>query len=398
MAYRPTSPAEGTAKILSSNIHTMTADKNLRVRSLTIALVGPTAVALAAYNKYTCTLLIWVFFFFGMLEWSGIKRHIKVALLMNCSSSSSSSSSCNNNNKNRDHEEGCKSLPKDYATPVAPHNMVVIIKTVLSSCVAIAACTGSEGFLLFLTLYLLVWTLLTLCGQHSLDMKVCQAKLSMNSIGPTEVIDQAPLPSTETVRLNLVQSFLREEFRMIAERQPTELLLNFCLEYFGFVWITGVTYPLLIYDSYDVGRSWILASLVGNFAVDIMALLVGRALRGRTRPLCLAISPQKSMEGAVAGVIANAVVFASIIYFTCRSSNEVTSHWNTFPVNLVVGLILGLMGVVGDLLQSLLKRTARVKDSGFMMPGHGGVLDRIDGLLIVFPTMFFCFRVIQALP
>ncbi|RNF10963.1 phosphatidate cytidylyltransferase-like protein [Trypanosoma rangeli] len=369
-------------RIVSTNIYTMKRDTNLFIRATTIAFVGPTAVALAAYSKYTCALLIWCFFFFGMLEWSGIKRHIKVALL-------------------RDNGQGIndvvhEDLPKEYAAPVAPHNTLIITKTLVSSLIIVAACMGVDGFLLFGAFYFLGLTIFTLCGQCRIDLGSFICRQTMNDlVTQAKLNEQAVLCPDRSV--NIVRSlFLKEELRVMDEKQTSELLLNLCLEYFGFVWIAGVVYPILAYDIDDSGRPWILAALVSNFSVDIVAMLVGRSMKGMTHPLREAISPKKSIEGAVLGVIAGAGVFVLLLHLA-RGGGTLAQSWGLSLLYLIVGVLLGVMGVMGDLLQSLLKRTARVKDSGHLMPGHGGVLDRIDGLLVVFPTMYCCMRVIELL-
>ncbi|RNF25737.1 phosphatidate cytidylyltransferase-like protein [Trypanosoma conorhini] len=368
--------------IVSTNIYTMKRDTNLLVRTITIALVGPTAVVLAAYSKYTCALLVWFFFFFGMLEWSGIMRHIKVALLQD--------------SEHRRNEVADEALPKEYAAPVTPHTAVVIVKTFVSSLIAFAACMGVDVFLLFGTFYFLGWTLFTLWGQNGLEKGSFLGRRRMNNVVAQVKLVKQFLLSLNKSGSTISPLFLKEELRLMADKQPSETSLNFCLEYFGFVWIAGVTYPILAYDMDDSGRPWILASLVSNFAVDIVAMLVGRAMKGMTHPLQETISPKKSIEGAVLGVISGAVIFVLILRSACGGC-VLAQSWGSALLYFVVGVLLGMMGVVGDLLQSLLKRTARVKDSGYLMPGHGGVLDRIDGLLVVFPTMYCCMRVIQLL-
>jgi phosphatidate cytidylyltransferase len=91
------------------------------------------------------------------------------------------------------------------------------------------------------------------------------------------------------------------------------------------------------------------------------------------------ISPNKSQEGAIAGILASMVVGA------------VSFQWfglGNWKLGLLAGAVIGLAGQIGDLAESLMKRQAGVKDSGSLVPGHGGVLDRIDALLFAFPAGF----------
>jgi phosphatidate cytidylyltransferase len=106
----------------------------------------------------------------------------------------------------------------------------------------------------------------------------------------------------------------------------------------------------------------------------------GRAF-GRT-PLAPAISPKKTVEGAVCGVIATLVATPLLGEVLVPALGLSLVAW------LVLGVLLTGMGIAGDLFESLLKRSAGVKDSSALLPGHGGILDRIDALLFVFPTYY----------
>lgn len=98
------------------------------------------------------------------------------------------------------------------------------------------------------------------------------------------------------------------------------------------------------------------------------------------RPLAPAISPKKTIEGAVGGVILGTLVFAIVgAWWLARVPP---------PLRVVVGLAIVLAGIAGDLFESMLKRSAGVKDSSSIIPGHGGVLDRIDALLFAAPVYY----------
>lgn len=91
------------------------------------------------------------------------------------------------------------------------------------------------------------------------------------------------------------------------------------------------------------------------------------------------ISPKKTWEGSIGGaILTTAIAYIISIYFTSLSS----THW------IVVGLIIVVFGGLGDLVESMLKRSLKVKDSGNILPGHGGILDRFDGLLIGAPFVY----------
>lgn len=119
-----------------------------------------------------------------------------------------------------------------------------------------------------------------------------------------------------------------------------------------------------------------LMALVPVWAGDVAAIFAGRAF-GK-HPLAPRISPKKTVEGAVANLLA--AVLAAWLLGRLLGLPDARS--------LGAGLAVGLLGQAGDLFESWLKRRAGVKDSGTLLPGHGGVLDRFNSLLLVAPAVF----------
>lgn len=109
---------------------------------------------------------------------------------------------------------------------------------------------------------------------------------------------------------------------------------------------------------------------------DTMAYIIG-SLIGKT-PLS-SISPKKTWEGTISGILICVVVMTSVSYLL---------HWLFYTQALTISLIAAVAGNLGDLLESKLKRMANVKDSGNIMPGHGGFLDRFDSLLVAAPLVW----------
>ena len=112
---------------------------------------------------------------------------------------------------------------------------------------------------------------------------------------------------------------------------------------------------------------------------DTMAYIVG-SLIGKT-PLT-AISPKKTWEGTIGGIILCVTVVTITCGYTFLLNQFHFIHW------LMISLIASVAGTFGDLFESKLKRLAGIKDSGNMMPGHGGFLDRFDSLLIATPFVW----------
>ncbi|MFH1833940.1 MAG: phosphatidate cytidylyltransferase [bacterium] len=139
---------------------------------------------------------------------------------------------------------------------------------------------------------------------------------------------------------------------------------------FGTLWVAaGFAYVLLLRDLVH-GMALTILVLACTILSDTFAFFVGRAI-GR-RPMAPRISPNKSVEGALGGLV-GAIVAALIV--------KIYSPWLPTREAIVLGLIVGVVGQWGDLFESAVKRDFRVKDSGRILPGHGGILDRFDSLL-----------------
>lgn len=148
---------------------------------------------------------------------------------------------------------------------------------------------------------------------------------------------------------------------------------------FGLLYLPVLLGHLVPLRLLDQGQRWIFLTLIVVMACDSFAYFVGRKI-GK-RKLYRAVSPNKSVEGAVGGLV-GAVLAVLIVKMTFLPIIGLLD-------GLVIGLVLGVAGQIGDLFESLLKRACRVKDSGTMIPGHGGLLDRLDSLLFAFPLVFY---------
>ena len=129
------------------------------------------------------------------------------------------------------------------------------------------------------------------------------------------------------------------------------------------------------------GAQWLLFALVLVWAADSGAYFVGRRF-GR-HPLAQTISPNKTSEGAFGGVLAGLIVASGWSWFTVAAVHHVLRMQ-------LLAIITVAVSIIGDLFESLLKRQAGMKDSGHLIPGHGGVLDRIDGVLAALPIFALC--------
>ena len=140
------------------------------------------------------------------------------------------------------------------------------------------------------------------------------------------------------------------------------------------LWLMLFVVVVMQLHAHQHGVAFIAGACVGIWVSDIAAYFTGRAL-GK-RKLCPAVSPGKTWEGFAGGVLGGVISAALVWVF-----------WAEVPLFLAIALALLLVvsGVIGDLAESALKRVVGVKDSGNMLPGHGGLLDRIDALLPALP-------------
>lgn len=157
--------------------------------------------------------------------------------------------------------------------------------------------------------------------------------------------------------------------------------------FLGWAWtVAGILYvgwllSYLVALRLEAGRNWVFFALFVTFGADSAAFFVGRAL-GRHQ-LAPRVSPKKTWEGAIAGVFGAMVVSLFFIFLTPLS----------LPIGygqvLFLALLVSVFGQFGDLTKSLLKRNVGVKDSGTLLPGHGGALDRVDSVLFTGVVVYF---------
>jgi phosphatidate cytidylyltransferase len=141
---------------------------------------------------------------------------------------------------------------------------------------------------------------------------------------------------------------------------------------FGVSYIGGLLATLALLHG-SPGPAWVALAIAVTFGNDTGAYFVGRAF-GRHK-LAPALSPGKTVEGALGGLVASLTVtfVAGWVFMPTLTTYD----------RVMIGLVSSVVGPAGDLVESLIKRAAGVKDSGRCIPGHGGVLDRIDALLFV---------------
>ncbi|MHB1345289.1 MAG: phosphatidate cytidylyltransferase [Thermoleophilia bacterium] len=141
---------------------------------------------------------------------------------------------------------------------------------------------------------------------------------------------------------------------------------------FGLFWVVTGFVHLLLLRGLENGVTLTILAVGATWTNDSAAFFVGRIF-GRHR-MAPRISPKKTMEGAVGGLV-GAVLFSLVVVMY--------SEWLPVREAVILGVVIGVVGQWGDLFESVVKRDLKRKDSGRLLPGHGGVLDRFDSLLFV---------------
>lgn len=196
-----------------------------------------------------------------------------------------------------------------------------------------------------------------------------------------------------TMCLFLVFCFYRNDFYLVwlaaclmalfitwyASGSALEDALNqVAYSFLGIVYVSGLMSYFILLRGMEHGNHILFYLFMVIWSGDIAAYYVGKAI-GKS-PLAPRISPGKTLEGSGAGLVGSVAggVAAKYLFFEALPLNHC----------LIMALLCGIMGQIGDLAESLFKRRAGVKDSGSLIPGHGGVLDRLDSLMFAGPAFY----------
>jgi len=186
-------------------------------------------------------------------------------------------------------------------------------------------------------------------------------------------------PTSFTFHPVLVLSGLLFLLRLFVHRTPEGSVRDVGVVTAGLLYVSGLlSYQVLLRSQ---GAEFIVLLYAVVWSCDGMALYAGRFL-GRHK-LYPSMSPNKTVEGAIGG-LAGGILAAVVVNFLFDIGS--------YPLVVLMGALAACLGQAGDLVESMLKRDAGVKDSSALFPGHGGVLDKIDAALFAGPVIYFGFR------
>jgi phosphatidate cytidylyltransferase len=148
---------------------------------------------------------------------------------------------------------------------------------------------------------------------------------------------------------------------------------------FGYMYIAFMMSHFILLRGFENGALWVVFIIVITFSSDMSAFYAGKTL-GK-RKLFPEISEKKTEEGAIGSVVGTIV---GCLIFTILFLSEIS-----FGHAIVIGFMAGILGQLGDLCESSIKRASMVKDSGSLLPGHGGILDRLDSFIFIVPFVYY---------
>ena len=206
--------------------------------------------------------------------------------------------------------------------------------------------------------------------------------VAMGAVIPIVVyLEQGSTRSGEVLFLILGCLFLF--VLQFSHKNNAEALVGISLTLFGILYVSWFMSFLVKIRFLPGGALWVTYLLASTKAGDIGAYAVG-TLMGR-HSLIPHVSPKKSVEGLLGGLLASLVVSLAL-------KPILPLDWS-LPHLLILGLLIGIVGQVGDLSESLMKRFCHAKDSGGLLPGLGGILDAVDSVLFTAPIFYFHLRI-----
>ena len=216
-----------------------------------------------------------------------------------------------------------------------------------------------------LTYFGVIWTAFFILSRNSELQALLEAHFNPDLL--------TPLLLTSAVVLSLIGLLIR--------RQKEGAFTSWVWTIAGILYIGWLLSHLVALRGLDDGRNWVFFILFVTWVSDTTAFFIGRKFG--QRKLAPNISPGKTWEGTIGGICG--AILMSILFFTPTPFQLPLAYWQA----ILLSVLTSIMGQVGDLIESLLKRNMGVKDSGKLMPGHGGILDRIDSLIFAGIVVYY---------
>lgn len=169
------------------------------------------------------------------------------------------------------------------------------------------------------------------------------------------------------------------EFINLINKIFIKKFIAYIFNLFFIIYIFSFCYMFFIFSNFLQIKMILYSLLFACIASDVGGYVIGKIIKG---PKLTKLSPKKTISGSLGSIIFTVIIFSSLINFFTGSVSILI---------IIIAVIISLTCQLGDLFFSLLKRKAKVKDTGNFLPGHGGALDRIDGILFSIPIGFLSF-------
>jgi len=216
-----------------------------------------------------------------------------------------------------------------------------------------------------LTYFGLIWTAFFILSRNSELLSILESHFNPDLL--------MPLLLASAVVLSLIG--------LLARRQKEGAFTSWAWTIAGILYVGWLLSYLVALRGLDGGRNWVFFVLFVTWVSDTTAFFIGRRF-GRHK-LAPSISPGKTWEGTIGGICG--AILMSILFFTPTPFYLPLIYWQA----ILLGVLVSIFGQVGDFVESLLKRNMGVKDSGKLMPGHGGILDRIDSIVFAGIVVYY---------
>ena len=190
-----------------------------------------------------------------------------------------------------------------------------------------------------------------------------------------------------SVSIVLVYVFIIALFSMMLMKNRTIGIVHIGMLLLGLIYIPYFLSHTIYIRSLEFGNFYIWLVFIGAFLTDTCAYFIG--CRFGKRKLCPSISPNKTVEGAIGGLVGGGLAFVlfGIIVNIFFAESLGDKHFSLILL-FVLGIISAIASEIGDLVASSIKRQFNIKDFGNLLPGHGGILDRCDSIILVAPIIF----------
>jgi phosphatidate cytidylyltransferase len=247
----------------------------------------------------------------------------------------------------------------------------------------LAAAIWFDEPLPWLTILVALWGMLAVTEFYRLGEKIKLEPLTYFGLLWTFLFILSPQLNSEflTTPILLASGVVLSLIWIVARRRRENAFSSWAWTLGGILYVGFLLSYFVALRGLEDGRNWVFLAILVTFASDTAAYFMGKAL-GRHK-LAPAISPGKTWEGTIAGFI-GAIIIA--LLFTLPTPLQLPIGYGQA---VLLGFLISLFGQFGDLAESLLKRNTGVKDSGSMLAGHGGFLDRIDSVVFAGVVVYY---------